>query len=219
MWIRNWKQIAAAVVVLSASFCGSIGCATNKAEKQKKEAFFTSGNAEADRRADAQTEKNAASGKAQSNERSSAKGRDGEALEKAQTLYDRLGGRAGISAIVDDFLKRAMGDPRVNWERDGVKAGLLRREEAVKWEATPESTLRLKEHFVQFISLAAGGPTEYQGQPVKSTHARMKISKSEFDAAIGDLKATMDLQSIPNDAQKELLAIFESTRQQIVTEK
>ncbi len=47
----------------------------------------------------------------------------------------------------------------------------------------------------------------------------MHITNSEFDAAIGDLKASLDKMRIPNREQKELLAIVESTRPQIVTER
>ena len=43
-------------------------------------------------------------------------------------------------------------------------------------------------------------------------------SAAEFDAAVGDLKATMDKLGVANPEQKELLAIIESTRPQI-TEK
>ena len=45
----------------------------------------------------------------------------------------------------------------------------------------------------------------------------MRITNPEFDAAVGDLKATLDKLQIPNTEQKELLAIVESTRPQIVT--
>jgi hemoglobin len=44
----------------------------------------------------------------------------------------------------------------------------------------------------------------------------MHISNAEFDAAIGDLKASLDKLRIPNKEQKELLAIVESTRPEIV---
>ena len=47
----------------------------------------------------------------------------------------------------------------------------------------------------------------------------MQISKAEFDATIGDLKASLDKLNIPSDVQKDLLSIFESTRQQIVPER
>jgi truncated hemoglobin YjbI len=47
----------------------------------------------------------------------------------------------------------------------------------------------------------------------------MRITNPEFDAVIGDLKATLDKLKIPSREQKELLAIVESTRLQIVTER
>jgi hemoglobin len=47
----------------------------------------------------------------------------------------------------------------------------------------------------------------------------MHISNPEFDAAIGDLKATLDKLKIPNLEQKELLAIIESSRPEIVTQR
>jgi hemoglobin len=47
----------------------------------------------------------------------------------------------------------------------------------------------------------------------------MHIGNPEFDAVIGDLKASLDKLKIPNTEQKELLAIVESTRPQIVTQR
>jgi len=64
-----------------------------------------------------------------------------------------------------------------------------------------------------------GGPSQYTGKDIKSAHANMHISNPEFDAAMGDLKATLDKLQIANQEQKELLAVVESTREQIVTER
>jgi hypothetical protein len=47
----------------------------------------------------------------------------------------------------------------------------------------------------------------------------MQITRAEFDATIGDLKASLDTLQIAPDVQKDLLSIFESTRQQIVVER
>ena len=66
---------------------------------------------------------------------------------------------------------------------------------------------------------ATGGPPHYTGKDLQSVHADMHISNPEFDAAIGDLKASLDRFRIPNTEQKELLAIVESTRPEIVTER
>jgi hemoglobin len=106
----------------------------------------------------------------------------------------------------------------VNWQRKGVSTGgWFSRGESVSWAPTPENIARLQKHFVQFLALATGGPAQYDGKQLQSSHADMKISNPEFDAAIGDLKASLDKLQIPDQEQKELLAIIESTRPQIVT--
>ena len=121
---------------------------------------------------------------------------------------------------MDDFINRALQDPRVNWSRKGVvKGGLLRRDKPVEWQATAENVATLKQHFVQFISVASGGPAEYTGKPIEPTHAEMKITEPEFEATIGDLKATLDQLKIPPDVQKDLIAIFESTRMLVTVKR
>jgi hemoglobin len=142
-------------------------------------------------------------------------------VEGKLALFDRLGGEKGLNAIVDDFLPRVLQDPRVNWPRNGVKRGgfSFKRGESVSWKATESNMAALKKHFVQFLSLATGGPAHYEGKEIKPTHAAMHIANPEFDAALGDLKASLDKLQIPNKEQKELLSIIESTRPQIVTQR
>jgi hypothetical protein len=69
---------------------------------------------------------------------------------------------------------------------------------------------------VQFIAVATGGPSKYEGAEMKNVHAGLHITNAEFDAAVGDLKASLDKFQIPNAEQRELLAIIESTRPQVV---
>jgi quercetin dioxygenase-like cupin family protein len=45
----------------------------------------------------------------------------------------------------------------------------------------------------------------------------MRITNLEFDAAVGDLKPSLDRLQIRGKEQEELLAIIESTRPQVVT--
>jgi len=47
----------------------------------------------------------------------------------------------------------------------------------------------------------------------------MAITNTDFDASVGDLQATLDVLGVETQEQKELLAIVESTRPQIVTER
>ena len=55
------------------------------------------------------------------------------------------------------------------------------------------------------------------GADVFVKYENLQITNAEFDASVGDLKATLDRLQIRNQEQKELLAIIESTRPQIVT--
>src|SRR4051794_6696417 len=87
------------------------GCASE--DKKKEKDFFTSGDREADQRAEQRMSKE------QQLRGETQKGADDKGNTK-RPLFERLGGETGITQLVDDFLPRAMADPRVNWERKGV---------------------------------------------------------------------------------------------------
>jgi hemoglobin len=218
---------------------GVTGCGSAKVGK-KKDDFFTSGDRAADQRA-SQTmakheqmtgtgegagEKDAKKARVEKKEGDSSTtsvSNKAATVEGKMALFDRLGGTPGISNIVADFLPRALNDPRVNWARKDVGGSRFsfrkNRDDKARWEATPENIAIIHKHMVQFLALATGGPSKYDGKEMKPVHGDMKIANPEFDAVIGDLKASLDKLQIPNKEQKELLAIVESTRSQIVTQR
>jgi hemoglobin len=191
----------------------AIGCAGSSAQKNKD--FFTSGNREADQRADQRMVKSQ-----QLKGENSASDQSAHSNEKP-SLYQRLGAESGITSIVDDWTTRALADPRVNFTRKDVTQGgfSFHRGRSEYWNPTPANVAQLKKHLVQFLSLATGGPVHYDGKEIKQAHANMHISNAEFDASVGDLKATLDSLHTPNQEQKELLSIIESTRPQIAEER
>jgi hemoglobin len=229
-------QKCAAFIVGSLTLALFAGCGGSPSQAKNQD-FFTSGSPAADQRASermAQSEELSGSGEgagekdvksAEPAKPPAAGGDDGTTNKPAQAegklaLYARLGGEEGLTKIVADFLPRAMQDPRVNWERHGVTRGgfSLHRDQSETWTNSPENVALLQKHFIEFLSLATGGPSHYEGKEMKSAHANMHISNPEFDATIGDLKVTLDRLQVPNKEQKELLAIVESTRPEIVTE-
>ena len=54
---------------------------------------------------------------------------------------------------------------------------------------------------------------------MRQAHQGLVITNAEFDAAVGDLKATLDKLGMATPEQKELLSIIESTRPQVVEER
>ena len=182
-----WKEVCAAVLVLAGAGCG-VG---------SEGSLSSSGNPEADQRAEMRL------------------GSDGEKGKSKQTLYDRLGGEKTITALVDDMTARAIADPRVNFERKDVKASWIGGKYK-PWEATPENVERIKHHMVEFLTLATGGPTDYTGRDMRAAHKGMKISNNEFDAMVGDIKTSMDKLGLGRAEKRDLLAVVETTRKEIV---
>src|SRR3954471_15874581 len=145
-------RVAAVGVMVLATGCGG------KAASQKSTDFFTSGDREADQRADQRMAKSEQlKGQGQTKK---VGGKDDPQVNEKPSLYERLGGEQGLTAITDDFIARALADPRVNWERKGVKQGgfSLSRGKSVEWDASKANVAQLKKHIVQFLSLATGGP-------------------------------------------------------------
>lgn len=126
---------------------------------------------------------------------------------KTKVLYERLGGEAAIKAVVDDFVARAAANPKVNITRKGT---------ANEWKATPENVAHLKKMLVELVGMVTGGPQKYTGKSMKDVHKGMKITQDEFNAAAGDLKATLDKFKVPAKEQAELLKIVGSTAPDIV---
>lgn len=220
-----WAFVLCSLAILIFS-----GCRSGTGQTQQQD-YFTSGSKDADQRASqrmAKAEQLAGSGEGAGDKekvtKSSGSGSGGtNAAVKANaktSLYERLGGEAGISNIVSDALPRLLQDPRVNWDRNDVKrGGLFHHNQNVTWSATPQNVATMQLHMIQFLALATGGPAHYQGKEMRPVHSGLHISNAEFDAAVGDFKATLDKLKIPNREQKELLAIIESTRPEIVEER
>lgn len=212
------------VLALCVGLVPLTGCGTGKQAGKQNQPYFTSGSREADQRASQTMAKHeqltgSGEGAAETDVKKSSGGQAAQATSK-KSLYERLGGEKGLTALVNDFMPRVMEDPRVNWDRVGVnRGGLFHRGSPVAWNPTPQAVAALKQHMVQFLALATGGPAQYHGGEIKSVHADMKISNPEFDAVIGDVKSSLDKLQIPNEEQKELLAIIESTRPEIVTQR
>ena|SRR5579862_4442848 len=202
-----------AALLLGAISLDAGGCGDSSPHKENE--FFTSGNREADQRADQRM--------VQNQQIKGETGPDAQTKTPAQvaakkTLYERLGEQEGLKMIVEDFTARALADPRANWDRHGVKRGgfSLHRGQSVEWKPDPQAVQTLKTHLVQFLEVATGGPSQYNGKEIKAAHTGMHITNDEFDAVIGDLKATLDKLKVGDKEQKELISVVESTRAEVV---
>jgi hemoglobin len=122
--------------------------------------------------------------------------------EKA-SLYERLGGKPAIEAVVNDFIDRVGSDPRITNER--VKARLAAIHiPTLKWQVTNQ------------VCAATGGPCEYTGRDMKSAHTGLEITNAEFDNVVDDLVKTLDQFKVPEREKNELLSLLAPMRDDIV---
>jgi hemoglobin len=117
---------------------------------------------------------------------------------QSQTLYQRLGGKDAIVAVVDDFVGNVAGDARINR----------------RFAAT--NIPHLKQMLVDQICTGTGGPCTYSGRDMKSAHAGMNISDAEFGALVEDLVKTLDKFKVPDKEKNDLLAILGPMKTDIV---
>lgn len=121
-----------------------------------------------------------------------------------KSLYDRLGGYNAIAAVVDDFIGRLVGDKR--FERFFVGH-------------SKDSQKRIRQHIVDQLCAAAGGPCIYTGRSMKDSHEGLNISEDDWKAAVDHLVASLDKFKVPKREKDDLLGAVSKFKNDIVEKK
>ncbi len=120
---------------------------------------------------------------------------------KTGTLYERLGGMAAISAVVEDFAGNCLADPRIN-----------------KKFARSDAN-RLVANLKDFVCNATGGPCVYKGLSMKESHKHMRVTGGEFSALVEDLVKSLDKFRVEEREKNELLGALAGLKADIVKVK
>jgi hemoglobin len=88
------------------------------------------------------------------------------------TLYEKLGGKEAISAVVDEFYKRVLADDLIN--------GFFKETDMEKQ----------RQHQTAFISFALGGP-KYSGKSMEKAHEGMNLQPEHFNAVARHLTGAL----------------------------
>ena len=120
-----------------------------------------------------------------------------QASTQAPTLYERLGGRAAITAVVDDSIANVTADPRIKQRFANAGPGLTK-------------------NLVDLVCLRTGGPCKYTGADMATAHEGMFILDDEFDALVEDMAKSLDKFKVPAREKAEALVILRQMRNAIV---
>jgi hemoglobin len=112
-----------------------------------------------------------------------------------ETLYERLGERAGIRAVVDDFYDRLLADDELGPFFADADVEELRRTQT------------------DFLCEAAGGPETYDAAPVREAHLDVPFTPAHIQRAIELLEESLDEFDVPEteaSAVVEAIAAYEA---------
>jgi len=120
---------------------------------------------------------------------------------KSPSLYTRLGGYNAIAAVTDDFIGRLAADKQVSRFFVGH---------------SQDSLMKIRQHVVEFLCNATGGPCVYMGRDMKTSHKGMGITESDWDLSVKALVATLDKFKVPEKEKAEVLGAVGPLKAQIV---
>ncbi len=117
---------------------------------------------------------------------------------ETETLYSRLGGRPAIAAIASDIFDNHTNNP------------------TVQNRYVNSDPVEVKRLVTEMCCAGFGGPEEYTGRDMITTHTGMNINETEFIAVIDDVLDALDKNSVAQKERDEILCILYSLKPEIV---
>jgi len=114
------------------------------------------------------------------------------------SLFERLGGNEGITAIANDVIDNHIAN------------------KTIATRFADSDVPALKHAAATFFISGTGGENIYKGKDMLSTHKGMNISALEFMAVLDDALAALSKNNIGQREQEEVLFVLYSMRSDIV---
>jgi hemoglobin len=117
------------------------------------------------------------------------------------SLYERLGGEPAIIATVGMFYERILAD-----------------ELLAPFFTDMDMDMQVAKQ-ISFMTMAFGGPHDFGPKKLRSAHARLisrGLGDEHFNRIMEHLEATLIELSMPEDLVKEVLAVIENTRPEVL---
>lgn len=117
---------------------------------------------------------------------------------ETKSLYDRLGGKPALTAVVNELWAVVFADARINARFAHTKPEVFGAQ------------------LVDFLCQASGGPCRYQGRDMKTAHTGMHLSDGEFTALAEDTVKALDKFKVPDTEKNEVMGLLGSLKGDIV---
>lgn len=118
-----------------------------------------------------------------------------------KSLYERLGGYDGVSAVVDQFADTLFADKRISQFFVGM---------------SDDTRAQFKQKNKNLLCNATGGPCKVISRTARETHHGLGITGADFEVVAGDLRDALNKFKVGPKEQEEVFAIILGLRSQIV---
>jgi hemoglobin len=114
------------------------------------------------------------------------------------SLYERLGGEEGVTAIANSLIDRVAADPRIG-------------------RSFKDTNLEhIKKMLAEQLCDLSGGPCRYSGDSMRETHAGHHISEADFYGMVTDLRDILHERHVSIGATNELLRLLAPMKRDVV---
>ena len=124
-----------------------------------------------------------------------------QAAAAQDSLYKRLGGYDALAAVTDDFIGRLATDPKLGRFFVGLST---------------DSKIRVRQHVVDFLCLATGGPCKYTGRDMETAHTGLNITEEDWTISVKALGDTLNKFKVPAREQGEVVSAIVPLKSKIV---
>ena len=118
-----------------------------------------------------------------------------------KSLYQRLGGYDALAAVTDDFITRLATDPQLGRFFTGL---------------SNDSKIRVRQHVIDFLCVATGGPCKYTGRDMRTAHTGLNISEADWNKSVEYLVGTLDKFKVPEKEKSQVLGAISGLKADIV---
>ena len=118
-----------------------------------------------------------------------------------QSLYKRIGGYDTLAALTDDIFGRAVADPQLSRFFKGHSVDTQKHQ---------------RQHVVDLLCQAAGGPCLYPGREMKTVHTGLGITESDWQILMKHVQESLTKLKIPQQEAYDFNALIESFKGDVV---
>jgi hemoglobin len=119
--------------------------------------------------------------------------------DRKNSLYEKLGGKAALDAVIDSFYVKILADDRIKhfFEDINMKRQIRKQKE--------------------FLAAAFGGPTPWTGKDLRKAHSSLHgLNETHFAAVAEHLQKTLEEFKVKKELIDQVMAIAGGARDQVL---